>query len=104
MSRKSPGDLSSEGYIEKKTTKTKKKRKADGRGPARMRKLLYLAAMRMMRNHPEYKKYYKRKELEGKGGRLILNNLENKILRLIVGVLKSDKPYMKKYQGLPPDL
>lgn len=81
----------------------KKKRKADGRGPVRMRKLLYLAAMRMKRNHPKYQKYYSRKEAEGKPGRLILQNIENNILKLIFGVLKSGLPYTENYKSLPPD-
>ena len=83
--------------------KKKKKRKADGRGPTRMRKLLYLAAMRMKRNHPKYQKYYNRKEVEGKPGRLILQNIENNILKLIFGVLRSGKEYMENYNSLPPD-
>lgn len=83
--------------------KRKKKRKADGRGPTRMRKLLYLAAMRMKRNHPKYQKYYARKEAEGKPGRLILQNIENNILKLIFGVLKSDMSYVENYKSLPPD-
>ena len=83
--------------------KRKKKRKADGRGPTRMRKLLYLAAMRMKRNHPKYQRYYARKEAEGKPGRLILQNIENNILKLIFGVLKSDLPYVENYKSLPPD-
>lgn len=83
--------------------KRKKKRKADGRGPTRMRKLLYLAAMRMKRNHSKYQKYYARKEAEGKPGRLILQNIENNILKLIFGVLKSDMSYVENYKSLPPD-
>lgn len=85
------------------TGKTKRRRRSDGAGPARMRKLIYLAAMRLRRNHPKFRTYFERKKVEGKDGRLILNNIANNLLKLICGVLKSGKPYIKEFRSLPPD-
>lgn len=84
-------------------TSVKRRRRSDGAGPTRMRKLIYLATMRLRRNHPDFQKYYERKKAEGKDGRLILNNIANKLLKLICGVLKSGKPYIEDYKSLPPN-
>ena len=73
---------------------------ADAAGPARMRKLLYLASMRMRANFPEYKKYYERKTAEGKSGKLVLNNISNKTLKLICGVIRSGKPYIETFSSV----
>lgn len=34
---------------------------------------------------------------EGKSGKLVLNNIANKVLKLICGVIRSGKPYIKTY-------
>ena len=73
--------------------------KADHAGPARLRKLLYLAAMRLRKNSPEFKTYFERKVAEGKAPRLVLHNIENKCLKLMCGVLKSGKPYISGYRS-----
>lgn len=70
---------------------------SDGAGPSRLRKLLYLAAMRLKRKNAPFEKYYARKIAEGKSGKLVLNNIANKTLKLICGVIKSGKPYLKAY-------
>ena len=75
--------------------------KGDNAGPARMRKLLYLAAMRMRRNHPGMRRYFERKVAEGKPPRLALRNLENKCLKLMCGVVNSGKPYIDGYRSRP---
>ena len=73
--------------------------RSDNQGPARLRKLLYLAAMRLRKNHPDFKTYFERKVAEGKSPRLVLRNIENKCLKLICGVLKSGKPYISGYRS-----
>ena len=73
--------------------------RSDNIGPARLRKLLYLAAMRLRKNHPEFKAYFERKVAEGKSPRLVLRNIENKCLKLICGVIKSGKPYISGYRS-----
>lgn len=75
---------------------------SDGAGPTRLRKLLYLAAMRLKRKGAPFAKYYERKVAEGKSGKLVLNNIANKTLKLICGVVKSGKPYLKGYMSVKP--
>jgi transposase len=84
-------------------TSVKRGKHADGAGPANLRKNLYLASMRMMRTHPELKQYYERKLSEKKSGKLALNNLSNKILRIVCGMILSGKPYMKHYRSSQPE-
>lgn len=72
---------------------------SDAAGPARLRKLLYLASMRMRAYFPEYKNYYIRKTAEGKSGKLVLNNIANKALKLICGVIRSGKPYINTFKS-----
>ena len=75
---------------------------ADGAGPERLRKLLYLAAMRVRQTNPEFKTYYERKVKAGKSGRLVLTNIENRLLKLMCGVVKSGKPYIEGYTSAKP--
>lgn len=75
---------------------------SDGAGLVRLRKLLYLAAIRLKRDGAPFEKYYARKIAEGKSGKLVLNNIVNKTLKLICGVIKSGKPYIKGYTSVKP--
>ena len=84
-------------------TSVKGREHADAAGPASLRKQLYLASMRMMRTHPDLKLYYARKLAEKKSGKLALNNLANKILRIVCGMIQSGKPYMKNYRSSKPE-
>lgn len=66
-------------------------------GPRMVRKLLYLAAMNLKQHSPSHGRYYARKVAEGKSARLVLNNLSNKLLRIICAVLRDGHPYQKKH-------
>jgi transposase len=77
---------------------------SDGAGSARFRKLLYLAAMRLRKDVPEFQRYFERKVAEGKPPKLIINNMANKLLKLICGVIKSGKPFLKEYHSVNPRL
>ena len=48
------------------------------------------------------KEYFLRKTQSGKPKRLVLNNIQNKLLRVICGVLNSGKPYINGYVSLRP--
>lgn len=76
--------------------------RSDKAGPSRLRKLLYLAAMSARRNHPTLARYYQRKVQEGKPGKLVLNNIENKLLKMMCAVIHSGKPYMEEYHSMNP--
>jgi len=69
-----------------------------------VRKLLHLAA-RSVRTHEErFKKYFHRKRAEGKPKMLVLNNIANKLLRMLCGMIKNKQPYIEDYQSVHPGL
>ena len=72
-------------------------------GHRRIRKLLHLAAMSMKTHVPIYQKYYAQKEAQGKEPSVILNNISNKLLRVICAVNRSESGYIKNYQPIHPD-
>jgi transposase len=73
-------------------------------GPAKLRKLLYLAALSVKTHNQTFKKYFLRKEAEGKNKRLILNNIENKLLKIIFAVINSGVSYTENYKSINPVL
>src|SRR5439155_9876300 len=58
-------------------------------GPPVPRKLLHLAARSVSTHHPHFSAYYQRKVEQGKPKPLVLNNVANKLLRLICAILCS---------------
>jgi len=73
-------------------------------GPPRVRKLLYLAAMSMRTHNPTFKAYFLRKVEEGKSKKLVLNNISNKIIRIICAVVNSKQPFISNYKSVNPRL
>ena len=78
--------------------------KTRGYGPRIMRKLLHLAARSVVTHHKEFKRYYARKRAQGKPGLLVLNNVANKLLRLLCSMIKNNKPYIDGYVSVNPRL
>jgi transposase len=85
-------------------TSVHRKAKSSGFGPQRMRKLLYLASMSLRTHQQSFRTYYERKHAEGKNGRLILNNIANKLLRILCAMINSKTPYLPKYRSINPVL
>lgn len=75
-----------------------------GYGPPVLRKLMYMASLNLKQNSEKYQQYYARKKAEGKSGRLILNNLANKLLRVICAVIRAKRPYRESYRSVNPNL
>ena len=48
------------------------------------------------------KKYFFRKVAEGKSKRLVLNNIANKLIKLLIALIISKKPYIKNYFSINP--
>ncbi len=71
-------------------------------GPGSLRKLLYLSSMSAMTHNKEYNKYYKRKVAEGKSGKLVLNNIGNKLLKLVVAIIKSKNAFTENFRSVNP--
>jgi transposase len=83
-------------------TSVKKKPKSRRGGPPRLRKLLYLAAMSLRTHQPQFKQYYFRKLEQGKVGKLVLNNIENRLLKIMCAVLRTRTPYIVGYKSVNP--
>ena len=73
-------------------------------GPDKLRKLLYLAALSVRTHNKNFRKYFLRKVAEGKNRRLVLNNIENKLLKIIFAVVKSGVVYTENYKSVNPAL
>ncbi len=63
----------------------------------KLKSLLFLAAKTAVTHNKEYSLYAKRKKLEGKPYYLIMNNVSNKMLRTVYGIIQSRKPYDLKH-------
>ena len=81
-------------------TSVYRKPRSDKQGSYRMRKQLYLSALSVIRNDGPFKRYFMKKQREGKPARLILNNIANKILRMSCAIIKSGQPYDPEYKSL----
>lgn len=73
-------------------------------GPERFRKLLYLASLSLRTHNADFKRYFLRKVQEGKSKRLVLNNIANRLLKIITAVLQSGTPFIKNFKSLNPTL
>jgi hypothetical protein len=71
-------------------------------GPSVLRKLLYLAACSVRTHKPPFRLYFFRKVAQGKHKKLVLNNIQNKILKLACAVVRSQKPYIPNYVAVNP--
>jgi transposase len=71
-------------------------------GPATPRKLLYLASCSVVTHNPEFRRYFLRKTAEGKSPRLVLNNVANKLLKLVCALIRSQQPYIPNYRSINP--
>ena len=71
-------------------------------GPASLRKLLYLAACSVRTHKKPFQQYFFRKLAEGKHKKLILNNIQNKLLKIACAVVRSQHPYIPNYVSLNP--
>lgn len=71
-------------------------------GPPALRKLLYLAACSVRTHRKEFRQYFLRKTAEGKPGKLVLNNIQNKLLKVACAVVRSQKPYIPNYVSVNP--
>lgn len=73
-------------------------------GPARLRKLLCLAARSVKTHKKPFQLYFLQKSAQGKNASLIINNISNKLLKIICAVIRNQIPYHENYQSLNPVL
>lgn len=73
-------------------------------GPPRVRKLLYLASLSVRTHRQEFKKYFLRKVDEGKPKKLVLNNIANKLIKIMCAVIRTQTPFIPNYRSIHPSL
>jgi transposase len=71
-------------------------------GATAIRKLLYLAALSVRTHRAQFRTYFLRKTQAGKPPRVVLNNIENKLVKIICAVLRSNSPYNPNYSPALP--
>jgi len=91
-------------YEHESGTSVKRKPTSDRHGTGRLRKLLYLASLSVRMHNEQFKKYFYRKVAEGKPERLVLNNIANRLLRIICATVKSGTPFIENYRSVNPAL
>jgi transposase len=48
------------------------------------------------------KAYFARKRAEGKPGKVVVNNIANKLLKILCAMIRSGKPYLENYRSGNP--
>ncbi len=71
-------------------------------GPARLRKLLHLAARSVVTHNKHFAFYYNQKIAQGKARKLILNNVSNKLLKIMCAITRTQKPFVDNYVSIHP--
>jgi transposase len=73
-------------------------------GPPAMRRLLYLASMSLRTHQPDFRRYFERKVAQGKPKQLVINNIANKLLKIMCAVLRNQTPFISGYRSVNPIL
>lgn len=81
-------------------TSVKRKPRSKKTGPTRMRKQLFLSSMTSIRKPGPIKDYFYRKQGSGKNGKIVLNAIANKLLRISCAVVLSGQPYDAEYKSI----
>lgn len=85
-------------------TSVHRRPRSAGFGPPRLRKLLYLASLSLRTHNKDFKHYFFRKVAEGKSKKLVLNNIANKLLKILCAMINSRQPYIKNFKSVNPKL
>jgi transposase len=73
-------------------------------GPPALRKLIFLAALSVSVHRQQFKLYFLRKVAEGKPKKLVINNIANKLLKIICAVVRSGTPFIPNFHSVNPGL
>jgi len=73
-------------------------------GPPALRRLLFLAALSVRTHQPQFRLYFYRKLQEAKPKKLIINNIANKLLKIICAVVRTQTPFIVGYRSVHPQL
>lgn len=78
-------------------TSVYKKPRIPNYGPARLRKLLHLAARSVVTHHEQFFLYYHQKLAQGKDRKLVLNNVANKLLKIMCAIARTQNYFVDNY-------
>jgi transposase len=81
-----------------------KKPRSRGFGPSVIRKVLHMCAICICSKNQIFKDYMDRKVAQGKSKMAILNNIKNKVLKIIAAVLRDNQPFVPNHISLSPVL
>ncbi len=73
-------------------------------GPPTLRKLLFLAALSLATHNLQFRTYYLRKVQEGKPKQLVINNIANKLLKVMMAVVRARTAFIPNYRSVNPGL
>ncbi len=73
-------------------------------GPPALRKLLFLAALSLATHNLQFRTYYLRKVQQGKPKQLVINNIANKLLKVMAAVVRSRTAFIPNYRSINPGL
>jgi transposase len=73
-------------------------------GPAGLRKLLFLASLSISTHNLQFRNYFLRKVQEGKPKQLVINNIANKLLKIMVAVVRANTTFIPNYRAVNPGL
>jgi len=73
-------------------------------GPPGLRKLLFLASLSISVHNPLFRTYFLRKVQEGKPKQLVMNNIANKLLKIIAAVVRTNTTFIANYRSVNPAL
>ena len=73
-------------------------------GPSGLRKLLFLASLSISNHNLQFRSYFLRKVLEGKPKQLVINNIANKLLKIMVAILRTNTEFIANYRSINPGL
>lgn len=73
-------------------------------GPSKLRKLLHLAARSVVTHNANFAAYYQQKLAQGKAPKLVLNNVSNKLLKIMCAIIRSKKTFVDNYVSIYPQL
>jgi transposase len=71
-------------------------------GPSKLRKLIHLAARSVVTHKAGFREYYVQKQLQGKAKTLILNNVANKLLKIMCAIVRTQRAYHEKHISVHP--
>ena len=84
------------------TGKMVKKDRVSKMSDKSLKTLLHLCARSAVLYNKEFRLYYQKKQLEGKHHFVIMNNVSNKLLRMIYSIIESGIPYDPNYVCIDP--